>query len=143
VSHASTAEVIWAPDSKRFALNYSPPIRPQMRYETVAFYQLRNGKWVASRSPVDEASGIAQLEQLAKDHLPKSVNPRHCDPDLDVLKVRNWIDAGTAILYAPCYRRNSEKVKAGFLFTLKFDAAGNWKIVKTHQMSKKELEDEQ
>ena len=25
----------------------------------------------------------------------------------------------------------------------KFDDAGNWKIVKTHQMSKKELEDEQ
>jgi hypothetical protein len=25
---------------------------------------------------------------------------------------------------------------------LKFDDVGNWKIVKTHQMSKKELEDE-
>ena len=33
--------------------------------------------------------------------------------------------------------------EAAFLFTLKFDDAGNWKIVKTHQMSKKELEDEQ
>ena len=29
------------------------------------------------------------------------------------------------------------------LFTLKFDDAGNWKIVKTHRMSKKEVEDEQ
>jgi hypothetical protein len=35
---------------------------------------------------------------------------------------------------------DSEKVKAGFLFTLKFDAAGKWKIVKTHQMSEKEIE---
>ena len=25
-----------------------------------------------------------------------------------------------------------------FLFTLKFDEAGNWKIVKTHRMSEKE-----
>ena len=33
--------------------------------------------------------------------------------------------------------------EASFLFTLKFDDAGNWKIVKTHQMSKKELEEEQ
>ena len=33
-----------------------------------------------------------------------------------------------------------EKVKAGFLFTLKIDAAGKWKIVKTHQMSEKEIE---
>jgi hypothetical protein len=31
----------------------------------------------------------------------------------------------------------------GFLFTLKFDEAGDWKTVKTHQMSKKELEGEQ
>ena len=33
--------------------------------------------------------------------------------------------------------------EASFLFTLKFDGAGNWKIGKTHQMSKKELEEEQ
>jgi hypothetical protein len=33
--------------------------------------------------------------------------------------------------------------EAGLFFTLKFDDAGNWKIIKTHQMSKKELEDEQ
>ena len=32
----------------------------------------------------------------------------------------------------------------GFLFALKFDEAGDWKTVKTHQMSKKkELEGEQ
>src|SRR5882757_186803 len=37
----------------------------------------------------------------------------------------------------------SPEPEAAFLFTLKFDDAGNWKIVKTHQMSKKELEDEQ
>jgi hypothetical protein len=32
---------------------------------------------------------------------------------------------------------------AGFLFTLKFDAEGKWKIVKMHRMSKKELEEEE
>ena len=37
----------------------------------------------------------------------------------------------------------SREPEAAFLFTLKFDDAGNWKIVKTPQMSKKELEDEQ
>jgi hypothetical protein len=37
--------------------------------------------------------------------------------------------------------RKSEKVKAGFLFALEFDAAGKWKIVKTHQMSEKEVEE--
>jgi len=34
-------------------------------------------------------------------------------------------------------------LEAGFLFTLKFDDARNWKIIKAHQMSKKELEEEQ
>jgi hypothetical protein len=31
-------------------------------------------------------------------------------------------------------------VEAAFLFTVKFDAAGKWKIVKTHEMSAKEVE---
>jgi hypothetical protein len=73
--------------------------------------------------------------------LPKSAR-RQGTPNAthDLLKVREWIDANTAILYAPCYRRNSDKVKAAFLLTLKFNAAGKWKIVKTHQMSEKEVE---
>jgi len=36
----------------------------------------------------------------------------------------------------------SREPEAAFLFTLKFDDAGNWKIVKTHRLSKKELEKE-
>jgi uncharacterized protein YecT (DUF1311 family) len=47
-------EVVWAPDSKRFALNYT--ISWWRGYETVAFYQLRDDRWVPLRSPVDEAS---------------------------------------------------------------------------------------
>ena len=57
-------------------------------------------------------------------------------------KLRTWTDANTAILYAPCYGRPKD-LKGAFLFTLKFDQDGNWKIIKTHQMSKKELEEEQ
>jgi hypothetical protein len=77
-----------------------------------------------------------------KEHLPTGFNPRHCAPEWDEVKLRTWTDANTAILYAPCYGR-SRDLKAALLFTLKFDEAGNWKIIKTHQMSKKELEDEQ
>ncbi len=140
---ARQAEVIWAPDSKRFAFNYSPPHAHHTSYETVAFYQLRGDKWEALRSPVDDTSDRKQLAQLGKGHLPKDSNPRRCAPDSDVLKVRNWVDANTAILYAPCYGRASGELDTAFLFTLKFDAEGKWKIVKTHQLSKKELEDEQ
>src|SRR5437762_7128356 len=64
-------------------------------------------------------------------------------PTHDLLKVREWIDANTAILYA--YSQwfvggDQGDLEANFLFTLKFDADGNWKIVKTHQMSDKEIE---
>ena len=34
----------------------------------------------------------------------------------------------------------SDEFGADFLFTIKFDDAGNWKIVKRHSMSQKEVE---
>jgi DNA-binding beta-propeller fold protein YncE len=131
--------MIWAPDSKRFGFNYHVRGSRGYIFRSVAFYELRGDKWEELRSLADDVSG-SQLVQLLKEHLPKKFNPRDCSSNSDVLELRNWSDASTAILYAPCYQRNSEKVKAGFLFTLKFDAAGKWKIVKTHQMSEKEIE---
>ena len=141
-AYGPETEILWAPDSKRFGFNYSPLHAHHTTYEAVVFYQLRDNKWVAAHSPVDKASERAQLAQLAKDYLPKSFNPRHCAPEWDELKVRKWTDTNTAIFYAPCYER-SRDLKTAFLFTLKFDDAGNWKIIKAHQMSKKELEEEQ
>ena len=46
VPYCDNAEVIWAPDSKRFAFNYTPPHAPHSRYQTIAFFELRGGKWV-------------------------------------------------------------------------------------------------
>jgi hypothetical protein len=43
---AGDTSVAWAPDSKRFAFNYSPPHMHYTTYRTVAFYQLRAEKWV-------------------------------------------------------------------------------------------------
>src|SRR5438552_1339826 len=139
------AKIVWAPDSKRFALNYKLPCK-HCTYDTIAFYQLRDDKWVPLRSLVDERSERGQLAQLAKDHLPKSAHERRIwrsQPTHDLLKVWEWIDANTAILYA--YSQwfvggDQGDLEANFLFTLKFDADGNWKIVKTHQMSDKEIE---
>jgi hypothetical protein len=140
---ANQTEVIWAPDSKRFACNYAPVHAHHTRVEFVAFYQLRDGEWAALHSPSDIKNEDLQLAQLGKGHLLRDFSPRRCAPDNDVLKMRKWTDANTAILYAPCYGRTSGDLEAGFLFTLKFDDAGKWKIVDTHRMSKKELEAEQ
>jgi Uncharacterized protein conserved in bacteria len=129
-------EVVWAPDSKRFALNYR--ISWWRGYETVGFYQLRDDKWVALRSPVDEASKHSQLAQLATKYSPKNTY-RNGDSSRvsNYLEARSWTDANTVILYAYSEREEGE---AAALFTLKFDETGNWKIVKMHQMSKKEVE---
>ncbi|HYT23946.1 MAG TPA: lysozyme inhibitor LprI family protein [Candidatus Polarisedimenticolia bacterium] len=139
---ATNAEILWAPDSKRFAFNYSPVQRHHTGFHralvTVAFYQLRDDKWEALRSLEDETT-----ESLAKGHVPKNAYPRHCDPEVDTFKLRNWTDANTTILYAACYARSSGELGSRFLFTLKFDEAGNWKIVKARRLSKKELEEEQ
>jgi hypothetical protein len=108
----------------------------------VALYQLRGDKWVALHSPVDKASERAQLAQLAEKYLPKNTYRRRfldSSPEDDTLKVRKWADANTAILYA--YLQTDEE-QGAVLFTMKFDAEGNWKIVKTHRLSKKELEKE-
>jgi len=133
------ANAVWAPDLKRFAFNLG--YRTGTVGEAVAFYQLRDNKWVALRSPVDEASKHTQLAQLARKYSPKNTYRKgDSSPVSDSLRVRSWTDANTAILYAYSEANAGE---AAALFTLKFDEAGNWKIVQMHRMSEKELKEEQ
>ena len=134
--HLMSASVVWAPDSKRFAFNYSLPAS-HFTYETIALYQLRDGKWIPLNSPVDLDSRRSQLAQLAKGHLPKSLS-RVVGQTADILKVLKWTDANTALLYA------SEEGRSGshqFLFTLNFDAEGNPKIVKSQHLSDKDTDE--
>jgi|GEM_PF-6945564 len=132
-------EVVWAPDSKRFALNYR--ISWWRGYETVGFYQLRDDKWVALRSPVDEASKHSQLAQLATKYSPKNTYGKGDSSRVsNYLEARSWTDANTLLLYAYSEEKNGD---AAALFTLKFDANGDFKIVKMHRLSEKELKEEQ
>ncbi|SRR6266496_78535 len=131
------SNVVWAPDLKRFAFSLYYRLKD---YSTVAFYQLRNDKWVALQSPVDEASEHTQLAQLARKYSPKNTYRKgDSSPVSDYLEARSWTDANTVILYA---HSEGDKGEAAALFTLKFDEAGNWKIVKMHRMSAKEFEEE-
>jgi hypothetical protein len=144
VSRAEEAEVVWAPDSKRFAFNYTKPSAHHTFYHSTALYQLRGDKWVRLRSPVDESSERLQLAQLAKEGLPKSAYSPDADWSQDILELRKWTDANTAILYAyAAWADGSHHREATFLFTMKFDDLGDWKIIKTHRMSDKEIEKEQ
>ncbi len=133
VPHPDGKEIVWAPDSKRFAFNYGPPTAPHSTYVTTAFYQLRGEEWVLLHSAINEESSKESFAELAK-HLPKGVQPPRlwrADPNRVVFKVRNWSDADTAILYV--YSAGSSNgggdSPAAFLFTLKFDPEGKSTIV--------------
>jgi hypothetical protein len=132
------ARVVWAPDSKRFGFNYSPPHAHHTIYETVAFYQLQEGRWVGLRSPEDD------LVKLGRELLPKKVHKNRDELIPDIVKVRNWTDAKTAILFSAWqpwqYSSHSNQLEAAFLLTLDFNEDGNWKIVKKHRMSETEIE---
>lgn len=131
------ATAVWAPDLKRFAFNLG--YRTGTVGEAVAFYQLRDNKWVALQSPVDEASKHTQLAQLARKYSPKNAYRKEgSSPVSDSLEARSWTDTNTLLLHAYSEEENGE---AAALFTLKFDEAGNWKVVKMHRLSKKELEE--
>lgn len=137
-SHAYWSRAVWAPDLKRFAFNLG--FRNGPLGEAVALYQLRDNKWVALQSPVDEASEHSQLEQLARKYSAKNSYRKPDSSSVnDVLEARRWTDANTLILYAYSATEDSE---TGALFTLKFDETGKWKIVKMHRMSEKELKNE-
>jgi hypothetical protein len=140
------SELHWAPDSKRFAF-YSCGAGKE---HLTLLYQLRDDGWVALKTPGDgdelfEQAGNFIEAQAKRKGLPKktflhmqwwSVDPKQ------------WVDASSLIIHASMaevvHKNDGDYVGPGFgsdlLLTLKFDDAGNWKVIKTHRMSEKEVE---
>jgi hypothetical protein len=81
----------------------------------------------------------AQLRELG---LPAKPDPQSLSDVTSVRELREWVGPDTAILYCSFSEEvqskkesgERNKVGADFLLTLKFDAAGNWKIVKTREI---------
>jgi uncharacterized protein YecT (DUF1311 family) len=148
----SFATVIWAPDSKRFAFNYG-----QGRTHATSLYQLRGDQWKELKLPDDEASQRAndivadQLKAQGLSEKKLSKKGKYLRLIWWTMKVDRWVDSNIAIVYASLRQVVARRDAPGemddgygtdLLFTLKFDDAGNWKIIKTHQMSDKEIEKE-
>jgi hypothetical protein len=152
---AFQARIVWAPDSKRFALNYSPLHAHHTTYETIAFYQLRDDKWTALRAPEDAVVQFAKKHMAAKAHRSKD------DLVPDVLKVREWADSATVTIYAIWYGQDfrdwtdsatgiiyaiwdgegSARRKVGYSFALRFVENGDWKIFKTRRLLSKDVKE--
>ena len=148
----SYATVIWAPDSKRFAFNYG-----QGRTHATSLYQLRGNEWKALKLPDDEDKILQRADDIVAGQLKRKGLSKEKLSKKDLylrliwwtVKLDRWVDSNTAILYASlrqvaARRDDPGEMYDGFgadlLFTLKFDEAGNWKIIKTHEMSEKEVE---
>jgi hypothetical protein len=147
------ATVIWAPDSKRFAFNYG-----QGRTHGTLLYQLRDEKWVALDSPSEDnqiekrANDVvaAQLKAQGLSEKKLSEQGKYLRLIWWTVNVDRWVDSNTAIVYASLRQVAARRDAPGemddgygtdLLFTLRFDGAGKWKIVKTHQMSDKEVKE--
>jgi hypothetical protein len=141
-SFAEDAKVAWAPDSKHFAFNY----RAGGRYVTTALYELRSGRWKRLRSPETEASHTlerAKAAQIREAKLPADIYQRRI---WDTFRVIEWPNAQRALLYAysiravPVSEEDTSDIEAYYLFTLKFDGNGHWRIVNAKKLSAEERE---
>jgi hypothetical protein len=131
------ANIVWAPDSKRFAFN----LQPGKGYQTAQFYQLDGNTWRKLDSLESNAATFAPLDRsMARQKKKLKLPPEDWGwPIMTSWQVRKWIDSSTALLYAHSektfeIKNETESVRASFFFTLKFDPAGHWKIARTREV---------
>jgi hypothetical protein len=107
---------------------------------------LRSNKWVPLRSPETQDTSKplerAMAAQLREVGLPPKLDPQSLSDVNSVREVREWVGPDAAILYCSSSEEVQSKNESGernhlgadFLLTLKFDAEGSWKIIKTRQI---------
>ena len=142
--YSKRSNIVWAPDSKRFAFNFSQPAAHAF-YETLAFYELHGDKWemsesLANANPISKAISRAISGGLAMERKKRHIKAKATGATEIVSKAHEWTDPNTVLVYA--YEEDGEEtgktVRVTFRFTLKFDDAGKLKIVKTQQLSEAE-----
>jgi hypothetical protein len=142
--YSKRSNIVWAPDSKRFAFNFPQPAAHAF-YETIAFYELHGDKWemsesLANANPISKAISKAISGGLAVERKKQHIKAKATGATDIVTKAHEWTDPNTVLVYA--YEEDGEEtgktVRVDFLFTLKFDEAGKLKIVKTQQLSEAE-----
>jgi len=130
------ANIVWAPDSKRFAFN----LQPGKAYQTAQFYQLDENRWRRLDALESNAATTAPLDRSMARQKKNLKLPFW--PFLTSWQVRKWIDSSTALLYAHRAETfeitdESKEVTASFFFTLRFDPAGKWEVIRTREVPPK------
>ena len=129
------ANIVWAPDSKRFAFN----LQPAKAYQTAQFYQLDGNTWRKLDSLESNVATFEPLERSMAKQKQKLKLPSDDQgwPIMNSWQVRKWIDSSTALLYAhreKTFGVKKESIRAAFFFTLTFDAVGKWEVVRTREV---------
>lgn len=139
-------DVLWAPDSRRFAYNY----QQGGRYWACSVYELAGSTWKELPEFEEKAtavkSSILRSEQLQRKRLgvSKDAYRRRIS---DTWKVRHWVDEDTLEVFAfsegsVVVNKKAEdfdSLVTGVLSTARCDNKGGWKIIASHECSKAEL----
>lgn len=137
------AAPLWAPNSTRFAITCASG-----KGKWVSVFQLRNGKWETPDDVLGNGDAIMDraakvIEAQAKKKGMAKGTFLHMNRWS--VEAEKWIDARTLVVFAEMWEvvKGSDEVddsySADLLLTLKFDDRAGWKIIKTHEMSEKEV----
>jgi hypothetical protein len=135
------ANIVWAPDSKRFAFN----LQPGKGFQTAQIYQLDGDKWRKLQPPESHDAMTAPVDRSLTNQKKKVKEKWKLSADdwgwpvMTSWQFRKWVGPSTALIYA---RRSAkfdvkdgtEEVNVSFFFTLKFDSAGNWKVTRKFEV---------
>ena len=143
-SESTNLPAVWAPDSRRLAI-----LCGGGKSCTTAVYQWRDGSWetgdaLGEGDAIGDQVGRIIDAQVKKKGMPKGT---FLHENFSTVEPQKWTDPNTLVVYAgiieTAHRKDGEYADRGFgtdlLLTLKFDDRGTWKIIKTHQMSAKEV----
>ncbi|MDP9004780.1 MAG: hypothetical protein M3N12_08315 [Verrucomicrobiota bacterium] len=147
VTKTETGKLVWAPDSKRFALNY----RAGGKSYSFDLYELEGATWRKLPdiedvvAPVNQMIQRSQRQQLKRLGAKKDANPNSV---METWRVLRWLKNDTFQALG-----NSEKsviisktsddpeyYGAAVLFTGKCDSRGGWKVVYDKLLSDAEVE---
>jgi hypothetical protein len=106
---SSYANIVWAPDSKRFAFN----LQPGKAYQAAQFYQLDGNTWRKLDSLESNAATFAPLDRsMARQKKKLKLPPEGWGwPIMTSWQVRKWIDSSTALVYAHSEKPSKSKTK--------------------------------
>ena len=138
------SSVLWAPDSRRLAF-YSCGAGKE---HLTLLYQIRDDQWTALKQPGDNEEISDRSEKIIQAQAKRKGLRKGTPLHMQWWKIepRQWLDASTLIVYASLaevHRGDGDDILgfgADLLLTLKFDNAGTWKIVGTHEMTGKPAE---